>query len=157
MTEPTPPDEPGRALPPYSARLIQHQLRGVRHSIARAEETLRPLHLAASRAWWNSSISATEEHERQRVEAELALSDALADPELYREVSAARENGADGVARRELDVLYHGLVPNQVPEELRHRIVGLEASVDSRFSKHRAVVGGRQMDDNEIRRKSRSG
>jgi peptidyl-dipeptidase A len=120
--------------------------------LARAEETLRPLHLAASRAWWNSSISATEEHERQRVEAELALSDALADPELFREVSAARENGADGVARRELDILYHGLVPNQVPEELRHRIVGLEASVDSRFSKHRPVVGGRQLDDNEIRR-----
>ena len=120
--------------------------------LARAEGTLRPLHLAASRAWWASSTAATEEHERQRIEAELALSDALADPELYRDVSAARENGAEGVARRELDVLYHDLVPNQVPEELRHRIVGLEASVDSRFSKHRAVVGGRRIDDNEIRR-----
>lgn len=119
--------------------------------LARAEETLRPLHLAASHAWWDSSTSATEEHERQRVEAELALSDALADPELYREVSSARENGAEGVTRRELDLLYHGLVPNQVPEEIRHRIVELEASVDSRFTQHRATVLGRQVDDNEIR------
>jgi peptidyl-dipeptidase A len=120
--------------------------------LARAEETLRPLHLAASRAWWDSSTSATGDHERQRVAAELALSDALADPELYREVSAARENGAERVTHRQLDLLYHGLVPNQVPEEIRHRIVELEASVDSRFSKHRAVVGGRRIDDNEIRR-----
>jgi len=120
--------------------------------LARAEETLRPLHVAASHAWWDSSTSATEAHERQRVEAELALSDALADPDLHREVSAARENGADGLTRRELDVLYHGLVPYQVPKGIRHRIVELEASVDSRFSQHRAVVGGRRMDDNEIRR-----
>jgi len=120
--------------------------------LARAEGTLRPLLVAASQAWWDSSTSATEEHERQRVEAELALSDALADPDLHREVSAARENGADGLTRRELDVLYHGLVPYQVPKGIRHRIVELEASVDSRFSQHRAVVGGRRMDDNEIRR-----
>ena len=120
--------------------------------LAGAEETLRPLHLTASRAWWDSSTAATEKHERQRVAAELALSDALADPALYREVSSARDNGADGVTRRELDVLYHGLLPNQVPEEIRHRIVELEASVDSRFSQHRATVGGRQVDDNEIRR-----
>ena len=119
--------------------------------LARAEETLRPLHLAASHAWWDSSTSATEEHERQRINAELALSDALADPELYREVSSARENGAEGITRRELDLLYHGLVPNQVPEEIRHRIVELEASVDSRFTQHRATVLGRQVDDNEIR------
>ena len=120
--------------------------------LVRAEATLRPLHLAASQAWWDSSTAATEEHERQRVEAELALSDALADPDLYREVSAARDNGVEGLARRELDLLHNGLVPNQVPEELRHRIVELDTSVDSRFSQHRAVVGGRQVDDNEIRR-----
>jgi len=120
--------------------------------LARAEETLRPLHLAASQAWWDSSTAATEEHERQRVAAELALSDALAEPDLFREVSAARENGAESLVRRELELLYQGLLSNQVPEEIRHRIVQLEASVDSRFSQHRAIVGGRQLDDNEIRR-----
>jgi peptidyl-dipeptidase A len=120
--------------------------------LARAEETLRPLHLAASRAWWSSSTAATEEHEQQRVAAELELSDALAEPDLFRDVSAARENGAEGLVRRELELLYQGLLPNQVPEEIRHRIVELEASVDSRFSQHRATVGGRQLDDNEIRR-----
>lgn len=124
----------------------------VRSILARAEETLRPLHLSASRAWWDANTSANEENERRRVEAELALSDALADPDLYREVSKARENGAEGLARRQLDVLHDSLVPSQVPEAIRHRIVELEASVESRFAQHRGTVRGLAVDDNEIRR-----
>jgi peptidyl-dipeptidase A len=118
----------------------------------RAEDAIRPLFLASARAWWDASISATEENERRVVAAELALSDALAEPELYAGVSAARANGAEGLVRRQLDVLHVALVPNQVPEALRHRIVSLEASVESRFSRHRGVVGGAEVDDNEIRR-----
>ncbi|HET7368796.1 MAG TPA: M2 family metallopeptidase [Gaiella sp.] len=120
--------------------------------LVRAEETLRPLHLAASGAWWDANTSASEETERRRVATEVALSDALADPELFRAVKEARENGANGLARRELDLLHDALAPNQVPEGIRHRIVELEASVESRFAQHRATVGGRQLDDNEIRR-----
>jgi peptidyl-dipeptidase A len=120
--------------------------------LVRAEETIRPLHLAASRAWWDVGLAATEENEQKRVSAELALSDALADAELFREISDARANGADRLERRQLDVLHNAMVPNQVPEALRHRIVALEASVDSRFSRHRGVVGGVEADDNAIRR-----
>jgi peptidyl-dipeptidase A len=117
-----------------------------------AEETLRPLSVAAARAWWDANTDANEENERRRVATELALSDALADRDLYAAVSSARENGADGLVRRQLDVLHHALVPNQVPEALRHRIVSLEASVESRFARHRGVVRGAEVDDNEIRR-----
>ncbi len=117
-----------------------------------AEEALRPLFVEAARAWWDANTDASEENERRRVAAELALTDALADPDLYRSVSTARANGAGGLVRRQLDVLYDELVPNQVEEELRHRIVSLEASVESRFARHRGVVRGVELDDNEIRR-----
>jgi peptidyl-dipeptidase A len=117
-----------------------------------AEEALRPLFVEAARAWWDANTDATEENERRRVAAELALTDALADPALYRAVADARTNGADGLVRRQLDVLYDALVPNQVDEALRHRIVTLEASVESRFARHRGVVRGTELDDNEIRR-----
>jgi peptidyl-dipeptidase A len=119
--------------------------------LARAEETIRPLYLASSSAWWDANTAATDEHERQRVKAELALSDALADRELYGAVSSARANGAEGLVRRQLDVLHDALVPNQAPEALRHRIVALEASVESRFARHRGVVRGAELDDNAIR------
>ena len=43
-----------------------------------------------------------------------------------------------------------------MPEALRHRIVELDAAVESRFAQHRGEVGGRSVDDNEIKRILRS-
>jgi peptidyl-dipeptidase A len=123
-----------------------------RRIVEEAEDRLRPLHLAAARSWWDANVEATEEHERQRVASELALSDALADPALFAAVDGARADGADGLVRRQLDVLHSSLLPQQVPEALRHRIVELEASVEARFAQHRGVVRGEAVDDNEIRR-----
>lgn len=117
-----------------------------------AEARLRPLHLAAALSWWDANLAATEENEARRVAAELALSDALADRALWSAVESARANGADGLVRRQLDLLHDSLVPQQVPEALRHRIVELEASVEARFAQHRGVVGGEPVDDNEIKR-----
>jgi peptidyl-dipeptidase A len=116
-----------------------------------AERRLRPLFVAASLSAWDANVAATEENERRRVEAELALSDALADTGLFREIEAARANGAEGLLRRQLDVLHDTLAPHQIPEALRHRIVELEASVEARFAQHRGVVGGEPVDDNRIK------
>jgi peptidyl-dipeptidase A len=124
--------------------------------LADAEARLRPLHLEAARAWWEANISATEENERRRVEAELALSDALADSDLYGDVEAARANGAGGIEGRQLDVLRDSLLTHQVPEDLRRRIVELSASVEARFAQHRGVVRGEAVDDNRIKESLRA-
>jgi peptidyl-dipeptidase A len=120
--------------------------------VTRAVDRLRPLYHASAVSWWDANVAATEENEQKRVAAELALSDALADPDLYREIQDARGNGADGLVARQLDLLHDSVVAQQVPEELRHRIVELEASVEARFAQHRGTVGGRPVDDNEIKR-----
>jgi len=120
--------------------------------VERAVERLRPLYKAASLSWWDANVSATEENEQRRVAAELALSDALADADLFGDIEAARANGAEPLVRRQLDLLHASVVPQQVPESLRHRIVELEASVESRFAQHRGEVAGRPVDDNEIKR-----
>jgi peptidyl-dipeptidase A len=49
------------------------------------------------------------------------------------------------------------MLPHQVAAELRARIVELEASVDVRFSRHRGVVGGVEVDDTAIKKVLRSG
>ncbi len=117
-----------------------------------AEARLRPLHLDAARTWWEANVAATDENEQRRVQSELALSDALADPSLFRAVDTARRNGASELVHRQLTLLYSSCLPQQVPEALRHRIVELEASVESRFAQHRGVVRGAEVDDNEIKR-----
>ena len=80
------------------------------------------------------------------------MSDALADGELFGAVVAARGSSASDDAARRLDLLHDLMVTHQLPDELRTRIIELETSVDLRFSRHRGVVRGIEVDDTEIKR-----
>ena len=117
-----------------------------------AEARLAPLSEDVNLAWWNSQVEATEENAEQRERAEIAWSAALADRDEFAVVRAARENGASGDVRRRLDLLHDSMLRHQVPDALRERIVKLETSVDLRFSRHRGVVGGREVGDTEIKK-----
>ncbi|MCE3287604.1 MAG: oligoendopeptidase [Gaiellaceae bacterium] len=120
--------------------------------LAEAETRLAPRALAANLAWWNSQVEATEENAARRAKAELALSDTLADRDLFDAVTAARESGGNGLVRRQLDLLRNSMLTHQIPDTLRARIVELESSVDMRFSRHRGVVAGVEVGDTEIKR-----
>lgn len=115
------------------------------------EDELAPLHTAVAHAWWDANVSANDETERRRVALETDLSDFLADSGRFAAIEAARA-GAEGVARRRLDLLRDACLTKQIPVDLRSRIIGLEVSVEGRFSQHRADVGGSRVDDNEIKR-----
>ncbi len=117
-----------------------------------AEELIRPLSLERNIAWWNVQADANEENERRQAETELSYSNQLADSELYSSIASARENGADGVDHRRLDLLHDLMLPHQVPAALRERIVGVESSVGARFARHRGVVHGEEVDDIAIKR-----
>jgi peptidyl-dipeptidase A len=71
-------------------------------------------------------------------------------------VRAARAADGDGLVRRQLELVYDAMLPNQVDAELRRRIVELEAAVESRFAQHRGVFRGEQVDDNAIARTLRT-
>jgi len=121
-----------------------------------AEDLLAPLSVARNAAWWDANVDANDENERRRAETELTWVNALGDRELFAGVRAARENGAGGLVRRRLDLLHDLMLPRQVPERLRERIVELEASVEVRFARHRGVVRGEEVDDIAIKRILRS-
>ena len=139
------PEEPE---PPAPHRLRRMDAASV---VAEVEAHLRPLSTDANLAAWAANVEASPETEARRASAQLALSDLLADPELFRGITAARETETDHLVRRRLDLLHDAFLPRQVPAGLRRRIVELEASVESRFVAHRGVVGGREVTDNEIK------
>lgn len=122
--------------------------------VATAVERLRPVDRARNLAWWDSNVDATDENEARRVESELAYSDLLADTDFFAQVSAARTatNGGDPATTRSLELLHAQMLRHQIPADLRSRIVELEASVEGRFSRHRAVVRGEEVDDNAIKK-----
>ncbi|MGH3066365.1 MAG: M2 family metallopeptidase [Gaiellaceae bacterium] len=117
------------------------------------EETLRPLSYERNVAWWDSQVDASDENQRRRAESELAYSDALADPEAFAAVDAARRAPVvELLVGRQLDLLRDSMLPHQIPDALRTRIVELESAVDVRFSRHRGTVDGVELADNEIKR-----
>jgi peptidyl-dipeptidase A len=116
------------------------------------EEALRPLSYARNIAWWDSQLDASDENERRRAETEHAYSDALANRELFAEVERARSAVGDPMVGRQLDLLHDLMLPRQISNALRARIVDLESAVEVRFSRHRGVVDGAEVDDNEIKR-----
>jgi peptidyl-dipeptidase A len=110
---------------------------------------LAPLDLAANEAWWAASTEVSDEHEAQRIATDLALRGALADPDVFAELDKLGDGQAPELARQ-LDVLRSGMIPQQVPADLRERIVRLEASIDAAFNAHRPVLDGAEVDDNTI-------
>ena len=120
--------------------------------VGAAEETLAPLTAVRNVAWWDANVDASEVNERRRAETELAYSNALSDSALFAEVQTARESTPNGLVRRRLDLVHDLMLPHQVPASVRERIVELEASVETRFSRHRGVVRGEEVDDIAIKR-----
>jgi peptidyl-dipeptidase A len=121
--------------------------------VGSVEEALRPLAHARNVAWWDSQVDANE---RRRADTELAYSDALADRELFAAVDAARSSDGDPVIGRQLELVRNLMLSRQVSDALRARVVELESAVEVRFSRHRGVVAGVEVGDNEIKRILRS-
>ena len=127
-------------------------LASVHELVDSAEARLQPLTFARNIAWWDVNVEASDENERRRAETELAYSDALADRQLFEDVQTARSSNGDPAVSRRLELLQQLMLPHQISDSLRSRIVELEAAVEARFSRHRGVIGGEEVDDNEIKR-----
>ena len=112
---------------------------------------LEPRETVANAAWWEANVDAGDETQHRRAEADLALSDALADPAAFAEVRAARgEGGLDPLVARQLELLDQAYTPNQVDADLRREIVELQSDIESRFARHRGSIEGTSVDDNAI-------
>jgi peptidyl-dipeptidase A len=119
--------------------------------VAECDERLRPLEIASNAAWWDANVRAGADTEQRRIATDLALSDALGDPEAFAEIRAALAHpSGDPLVDRMLVRLAHDHIPHQVAPELRRRIVDLQASIESRFAAHRPVIDGEPVDDNTI-------
>jgi peptidyl-dipeptidase A len=119
--------------------------------IAACTERLEPLDRAVNRAWWASNTDASEETQAQRAAAEVALSEALSDTETFAAIRDARARGtSDPTQSRSLELLEQEYTPHQIDADLQRRIIDLQSSIESRFSRHRGQIDGAPVDDNTI-------
>ena len=117
------------------------------------ERKLQPLSTREALAYWKMATSASSGAREEYVEARTRLRCFLSQKELFDEISALRDRvgqEADEFVRRQLDIAYSLLVPNQVAPELIDRQVRLEAEIEALHAQFRAHVDGESLSQNDL-------
>jgi peptidyl-dipeptidase A len=121
--------------------------------VAGHEARVKPLEIAAQRAWWNANVTGKDEDFQAKEDAQNALDAALADRETFAELKALKAGPiADPVLARAVQVLYLMYLEKQVDPALLKKITAKANSVEKVFNAYRAKVDGREMADSEVRK-----
>lgn len=118
------------------------------------EKRLAPVEKSSGEAWWNLATTGTEAAKQELVRAGKEYNRLFSDPEEYRKVRdwyEERSSLESPLLRREIEVLYRMFAGRQGDREVLERIEELEAEANATYSNHRAVVGGREVGENEVR------
>lgn len=119
--------------------------------LARLEERFRPLEVELAHAWWDANVESNDETEQRRQDVELRLRTALGDADLFADVRDGMAAAAPGSpAHRQLERLHAQMLPNQLDDATRRRLVELETKVEALFNTHRGEIDGERVDDNRI-------
>lgn len=116
-------------------------------------EKFKPLWIGSTRAWWEASLSGTDEAFQQRKEAEGKLIELHGDRATFTRITRLRNGGrlTDPILKRQLDVMYYTFLPKQADAQLQKRVVSLEADVEQIFNTHRGLIDGQPKSENDIR------
>jgi hypothetical protein len=115
------------------------------------EQELEPLVQAQMLADWDAAIDASDDNERQLVDASKRVDAVLAERERYeRLVEADRSGNAEGELARRVRLARLASEAGQRERALADRIIESEARLGSLFARHRGQLRGRQVNDNEI-------
>jgi peptidyl-dipeptidase A len=115
---------------------------------------IRPLEIAANRAWWNANISGKDADFRAKEEAQNKIDAALSNKDDFKEVKAIKEGGQidDKVIARAIDVIYLAYLEKQLDADLLKKMTALANAVEQKFNTFRAKVDGKEMTDAEVRK-----
>ena len=113
----------------------------------------KPLYIKRELAWWDASITGSDEAYEQRRRADVDLIDLHGDRKVFARLKAMREGGGiqDPVRRRLLEIMYLTFLPSQSDPEISKRIVALEGEVEQIFGTHRSMIDGKPNTENDIR------
>jgi peptidyl-dipeptidase A len=115
---------------------------------------LRPLEIAAARAWWDANISGKDEDFKKKADAQNRVDAALADADAFKEVKNLRDQKKDiddKVLARAIDVLYLSYLEKQLDTDLLKKMVEKGNKVEQVFNVFRANVDGQEWTDGKVR------
>lgn len=128
-----------------------------RRFIAGHEAKVRPLEVAAGKAWWDANISGKDEDFGRKEQAQNRIDEALADRAKFAELKTLKDANKekridDPLLARQVDLLYLQYLEKQVDPNLLKKITAKANAVEKAFNVYRAKVDGKEMTDSEVRK-----
>ena len=115
---------------------------------------IRPLEIAANRAWWNANLTGKDADFKAKEEAQNQIDAALSRKDDFKEVKSIKDGDRidDKVIARAIDVIYLAYLEKQLDAPLLKKMTALANAVEQKFSTFRANVDGKEMTDAEVRK-----
>jgi peptidyl-dipeptidase A len=112
---------------------------------------IQPLALKVSQAYWELNTQNSPDTENRYSRTKKQLLQVYSDPALFRDLKKLRETCTEPVTFRQLDLLYHAFLINQLPPELIEEIIDQENEIESDFVNFRAKLDEKVVSDNDLR------
>lgn len=123
---------------------------------------VRPLEVAANRAWWEANMTGKKEAYQAKEEAQNKLDAVLADKEMFKAIKSAKDKSDkidDPITRRAIQVIYLQCLEKQLDADLLKEMTRLGNEIEEIFSNFRAEIpdakskdGKRKLSDAEVRK-----
>ncbi|HEV3262785.1 MAG TPA: M2 family metallopeptidase [Gemmataceae bacterium] len=140
---------------PLAARADTDATDRAKKFVAIHEAKLRPLEIAANRAWWDANISGKDEDFQKKEQAQNRVDNALSDHKAFQQVKDLQEHRKDiddKIIARCIAVLYLTYLEKQVDPALLKKMVAKSNTVEQAFNVFRATVDGKKLTENEVRK-----
>ncbi|HUT31439.1 MAG TPA: M2 family metallopeptidase [Sedimentisphaerales bacterium] len=128
----------------------EQQLQGF---ISAHVEKIKPMAKESHLAYWEAANSGGGEDYNRVSELEFEIRQVYSDADDFALLRQIRESGQvnNPLLARQLEVLYHAYLENQIDPGLLKRIVELGTEIEKNFSTFRGTMDGEKVTDNEIR------
>ncbi len=116
------------------------------------EAEIIPVYIDVNKAYFEASVTGKDEDYARSSELEIKFSKILADKEKFEKVKQYRESDLiqDSIIRRELDILYHSMIPYQIDTDKLEKLIKAQTDLEQKYSTFRAEVDGKKLTDNDI-------
>lgn len=116
-------------------------------------DKVQPMAIQSNLADWEAATTGKAEAYEKSGRLRLQIRQVYSDAEDYAYLKSLRASGQvnDPLLARQLDVLVHAYLENQIDPGLLKEIVDLGTRIEERFSTHRADLDGQKVTDNQIK------
>ena len=113
---------------------------------------VQPLYKQAALADWNAAVSGNDADYKKTAQLRLQISQLYSNAQDFALLKKLRESGKvkNHLLARQLDILYHAYLRNQLDPELLKQTIELATKIEQTFSTHRGKIDSREYTNNEI-------